>query len=151
MNPSKSVSSFESISSGGQHVYIGNHGIFISSCPLWWVDIYIFQKWKYYIYYEHMTLNTEGFDSKCMWYMYGDCILTKYSFYRSALTFIIAISEHISLECHPSIYRHPLYNTKCQFPNGIYGTLWLMHLAGSEPNDFCPQTNLCICMIQMGN
>ena len=63
-----------------------------------------------------MTVNTEGFDSKCMWYLYWDCILTKYSFYRSALTFIIAISEHISLECHPSIYRHPLYNAKCEFP-----------------------------------
>ena len=63
-----------------------------------------------------MTVYTEGFDSKCMWYLYGDCILTKYSFYRSALTFIIAISEHISLECHPSIYRHPLYNAKCEFP-----------------------------------
>ena len=37
-----------------------------------------------------MTVNTEGFDSKCMWYLYGDCILTKYSFYHSALTFIIA-------------------------------------------------------------
>ena len=76
----------------------------------------LFQKWKYYIDYEHMTVHTEGFDSKCMWYLYGDCILTKYSLYRSALTFIIAISEHISLECHPSIYRHPLYNAKCQFP-----------------------------------
>ena len=76
----------------------------------------LFQKWKYYIDYEHMTVNTEGFDSKCMWYLNGDCILTKFSFYRSALTFIIAISEHISLECHPSIYRHPLYNAKCEFP-----------------------------------
>ena len=76
----------------------------------------LFQKWKYYIDYEHMTVNTEGFDSKCMWYLYGDCILTKYSFYRSALTLIITISEHISLECHPSIYRHPLYNAKGEFP-----------------------------------
>ena len=38
----------------------------------------LFLKWKYYIDYEHMTGNTEGFDSKCMWYLYGDCILTKY-------------------------------------------------------------------------
>ena len=35
---------------------------------------------------------------------------------RSALTFIIAISEHISLECHPSIYRHPLYKANYEFP-----------------------------------
>ena len=31
----------------------------------------LFQKWKYYTDYEHMTVNTEGFDSKCMWYLYG--------------------------------------------------------------------------------
>ena len=35
--------------------------------------------------------------------------------YRSSLTFIITISEHISLECHTSIYRHPLYNAKGEF------------------------------------
>ena len=54
----------------------------------------VFQKWKYYIDYEHMTVNTEGFDSKFMWYLCGNCILTKYSYYRSSQTFII-ISEHI--------------------------------------------------------
>ena len=47
----------------------------------------LFLKWKYYIDYEHMTGNTEGFDSKGCGIKREDCI--SMYFWNKLLTYLL--------------------------------------------------------------
>ena len=87
-----------------------------------------------------MTVNTEGFDSKCMWYLYGDCILTKYSFYRSALPSSSPSANIFHWNAIPLYTATPYITPNVSFPkcggikgeDCIYGETYLVFLIGGK-------------------